>query len=918
MKPLKLVISAFGPYVDKTEIDFTKFGDNGLYLITGDTGAGKTTIFDALSFALFGEASGFVRNNSQALRSDFAKDDEETFVELEFLCHGEKYFIKRYCGYKTINRNGNIKNVSEKVEFIKPNKITSTTLKEVNQEIVDIIGIDKNQFAQIVMIAQGEFQKFLLAPTKERKEIFRKIFKTNIFQDFERKLTDLFNSEFGKKKDIEILLKKDISSIIADSEELEELKVQENIYNLEEILKLLDKSVQNDEKIKDEADKNKEKLKVKIATLNQNIKNGQIIDQNKKDLEELNKKLPALNKEAEEAKKAYEKEKGKEKERKDLNVLIEKLESNLDEYSELDKKQKELAEKQEDIEKSKEISKELNDSLKTRKENNEKDKKEYTELKDISGDIEKNKADITNNDKKKTELDNILKKISEYNSEQDKYSTQEEVFKEAQNDFETKQAYSLEIYNQIMLNQAGILAQNLEEGTECPVCGSIHHPKPAKLSIATVTEEDLKQANKNRDNAQQLSIKEGEILTELKTNLKNFEKEILNYAKKEFNLKVIEGLEEKVENTISENEKESKNLEKIKSDLEDKEQHKKELETRINEYEANETQLNEKINTEIQKQTNLTGEISSLTATIKEKQKNLEYATKEEAEKVLKEKKEKLSELEQALADAEKLKDEKETNLNNEVGRKSELEKKISENKKFDVNKLKEELDKENTKLKDIENGAQTIFNRFETNKRIYNCLKNLQKDYDKISKKVDILDNLNRTANGTLKGGKQKISFENFILATYFDEIIYAANKRFKDMTSYQFELRRAETQFGNAQTGLDLNVFDSYTGKTRNVSTLSGGESFKAALALSLGLSDIVQQQAGGIQIDTMFIDEGFGSLDTESLEQTMKILDELSGNKTLIGIISHVTELREKIEKRITVTKTKFGSKLSINLI
>ena len=245
-----------------------------------------------------------------------------------------------------------------------------------------------------------------------------------------------------------------------------------------------------------------------------------------------------------------------------------------------------------------------------------------------------------------------------------------------------------------------------------------------------------------------------------------------------------------------------------------------------------------------------------------------------------------------------------------------EKQKVLAENKTEDYDKLQDTDNKLDDEIKAITADNNLIFHRVETNKKVLASIEKQSKDFEKASEKYSVLENLSATANGTLTG-KMKISFENYVLARFFDSIIYAANKRFKNMTSGQFELRRNKEKGGSAQTGLDLDVFDAYTTKTRDVNTLSGGESFKAALSLALGLSDIIQQQAGGISVDTMFIDEGFGSLDNESLEQTMKILFELSGNKTLIGIISHVAELREKIERKIEVKKTQSGSVLKMNI-
>ena len=918
MKPLKLVINAFGPYIDKTEIDFTQLGENGLYLITGETGAGKTTVFDALSFALFGQASGSVRSNSQSLRSDFAKENNITYVDLEFLSGGEKYFIHRECAYKKINRNGNISNVTEKAELRKPNGTGIASLSEVNEEINNILGIDKNQFSQIVMIAQGEFQRFLLAPTKEKEKIFRKIFKTYFYQDFQTKLSEMFKEKEGEKKNILLLLKKDIENINPNNDILEELIKNENaVYNLDELLETLEASLKDDENENTVFKTKSENIKKEVEKLIKEIEKAKTINQYIKDLAEINEKLPEYETRKAETEKLFLAEKDKEKDRNKINTDIQILETSLKEYEELETKQNELTQNNTKLKTSEELLKIRNEKMETLENDHKNNIQELDKLKNIPVDIEKNKTAIDKNAEEKEKLEEIQKKISEYRDKNDEYLKQKELSENALKEYQDKREVADNLYKQFIANQAGNLAKDLKDGEKCPVCGSTEHPQLAKLPKTAVSDEDIKAANEARDTAQTNNTNETKKLTELYSEVKTAEKELLKFGEKQFGLKVIEGLEENIEKALADNSIKAKELSEQKAILEKNDIRKKSLEESVKGYDELKSKLGKEIQTEEKNVADLKSEISGIEATIKEKLKNLKYKTKNEAQDVLNSEKDKLQKLKEAFAKAEEAKNTAESELSKEKGRKAELEKKIPKDFNVDSDKLdKEYTDKQNL-LNEMQENNKGLFSRMNNNKTVLDSIKKLKKQFEKISNEVDMLDNLSRTANGQLTGGKQKISFENYVLGTYFNEIIHAANQRFKDMTAGQFELKKADAKSGNAQTGLDLDVFDSYTGKARSVTSLSGGESFKAALALSLGLSDIIQQQSGGIQIETMFIDEGFGSLDQESLEQTMKTLYELSGNNTLIGIISHVETLRERIEKKIVVKKTPSGSKLEILL-
>lgn len=685
-----------------------------------------------------------------------------------------------------------------------------------------------------------------------------------------------------------------------------------------ELLEKLEISIKNDEKENKSFDEKSKKIQKEFDDLTKDIEKATGINNDKKSLKELKEKLPEYEQKAKDTAKIYNTEKAKDKDRKNLEVSIANLEKSIPEYGELEKIQKEQNDKNTVLETLKETLEVKQKELDELKKQNKSDNTELEKLKDLSGEIIKNESDIKTNKDKKDELKSYQAQISVYRKAKDDYDVQSEIVKQAHGDYEEKEKIAKNIYNQFMANQAGILAKDLKDGLKCPVCGSEKHPHPAKLINSDVSENDLNDANKAQKEAQKKSTDEATKLGEMQGNIKNLEGTLLKYAKTEFGLKVIEGLEQKIEDSLTENQKQYANLQKEKKDLEEKQNRKKELEEATGNFEKNKDALDKEIAKIQQNQTDIKTAIASLKSAIKEKQKNLQYKTKDEAQKTLNKAQDDLNLLKQALQDTEDAKNKASNELSEVKGRIDVLEKKIPKDFDVDIEKLNSQKTEKQDELSTLTESNKGLYNRFKTNKTLLNDIKKLQKEFENLSEEYEILDNLHRTANGTLKGGKHKISFEGYVLGVYFDEIINAANERFKEMTSYQFELRKAEAKSGNAQTGLDLNVFDYYTGKERSVSTLSGGESFKAALALSLGMSDIVQQRAGGVEIETMFIDEGFGSLDPESLDQTMKTLSDLSGNKTLIGIISHVADLREKIDNKIVVTKTQSGSKLDIYVI
>ena len=918
MKLLKLTINAFGPFVDKTVIKFDEFGNNGLFLVTGDTGAGKTTIFDSISFALFGSASGSTRNNVSSLRSDFADEDNRTYVELEFLNRGEKYVINRKAQHKKSNRKTPI---SEEITLICP---CGTILNQADatNKIHEIIGLDKSQFAQIVMLAQGEFQRLLNSNTKDRREIFQKIFKTYSLYNFQQKLKLRADIEKGNFKTLENSIIQYVDGINIDGA-LETLAFEKqhflnntNCYNIDSLLELLEQSNSIDtEKLtklqKELDDKNKQN-----EDLVKQIEIVTTIENNRKALAELVENLPKKEFELKTKKAEYDKEKANETDRNSLAIQIDNILKSIPKYTALSNKERELLSKTAELNASETL-------LKGKKETFEKEQKVYDENKksikdfiNVEVEIEQINNKKKDNAKEKELIVDLKEKLETLDKKVKELSNSQSQLLSATSDYEEKRLYAEKIYKEFICNQAGIIAQGLNKGDKCPVCGSTEHPSLAVLSSVNVTQSAVDKAKSEADKSQVECNKLAQESAKLIAELEVQEKVILEKAKCDFKILTIDKLKEELLSILNKNKDDlnilNSKFNKLNADLSVK----KNLENQIEEFEKNELAKKQNIQNLEEENSKKKEFVSALTVQICEIKKTLEFASEKEANNKLTELKNHQNLLKAKLEKLEKLYNDELTSYNKMLGQKQELENNLKGKVVVDVEKLNADKVNLDNEIKELDILKTNSYSRLQTNSVALKNLKNAKNQLVKSDGIRQVLQNLSDTANGCLDN-KLKLTFENFVLSKYFKQILVAANRRFKAITYNQFEFKHSEDSKGNAYIGLDINVFDSYTGKERPVSTLSGGESFKAALSLALGLSDIIQQQVGGVQIDTMFIDEGFGSLDSDSLEQTMKILMDLSNNETLIGVISHVAELREKIDRKIIVSKDKKGSSIKVEI-
>ncbi len=919
MRPLRLIMSAFGPYAGKVEVDFEKLGTNGLYLITGDTGAGKTTIFDAVSFALFGKASGENREASM-LRSKYAEITTPTEVELTFDYDGKIYYIKRNPAYDKakIHKEGTTPQAAN-AELIYPDGRVVTKLKDVNNAVIEILGIDQNQFTQIAMIAQGDFLKLLLATTEERKKIFRKIFGTKNYQDLQDALkteSGALNRQFESTRDS---VKQYIDGILCDEEDvlsIEVDKAKDGELPTEEILNLLGKLLKQDSSLESVlADKisslSEELIKIekKLAKAEETENTKQALTDAKEDIKSCQPILEQAKTTLEETEKELPKVEGFQKE-------IAVIEETLPDYHQWDEQKGKL---NISISEFEQLGKEKDNQILA-----------STELKENLQNLQEELETLGNPGERKLELEgqykdakdledglkSLDKEISDFTDLQLQLKTAQRLYEEKKIQAKEKKS-DYEAKNQAYLDeQAGVLAENLTEGQPCPVCGSTSHPKKAEKTTYAPTKEELETAKSFADTAESEMKAASEKAARIKGTFDEKEKQLKDHMNKYLENSTMETVSVdlavklgRVKETVTELDD---FIKKASRDV----QRKAELTEQLPHLQRRQEELREKqANTERAIAVK-SKEIESLRDSIEKLQGKLKYESEEVAKTEI-QKREKQKDIIKNAYDNALM------NFNNQDKNRKALEEKIEALKELLSKAPAVDVESEENKKQgliaeraDLEKKKQEVHTRCTANEQTKSNIQDKSNDVAAIEKRWTWVKALSNTANGNVSG-KEKIMLETYIQMAYFDRVIARANIRFMVMTGGQYELKRqVDAKNKMSQLGLDLDVIDHYNGSIRSVKSLSGGESFKASLSLALGLSDEIQSSARGIRLDTMFVDEGFGSLDEESLQQAMKALNSLAEGNRLVGIISHVAELKEKIEKQIVVTKEKSGgSKVTI---
>lgn len=887
MKPLKIKISAFGPYKNCIDIDFEKLGESGIFLITGDTGAGKTTIFDSISFALFGEVSGSNRP-VPSVRSDFADNDTETFVELEFTHKNKKYKIRRNPAYERTKKRGEgTTKTSADASLEYDDKVISGT-KNVDIKIEEILGINSKQFKQISMLAQGEFLKILFAESKDRTEIFRRIFDTDIYNQIAKRLADktrIAKAELEQLKDYfainssNIVWKDGIQSV--QPKDVNELFIQEILEKLQQEIKINSEQFEKcQEQISKQSDENSKMEKEITAQKDKNDK----IDRCQK-LQEEQKVLQE-----------------KQEDIKQKGILIQKSQEIINKILPKEDKKKEL---EKEISQKQKVLQDISEKIELGKKKEEKFKQilelieiikvqfqKYSELKDG-----------------KTELEDKIKKLQVIIKEQENKKIASENAQKIEAEWEKLSTEVLEKEKEFFREQAGILAENLKENEPCPVCGSLHHPNLAIKSISVLAKEELDNLKKKEEKSRKIFTDATNKVTEINSKIETLIKEFGEKPDVELYNKKYAEISEKLEKAYDQLNDNYKQImlkdiviesfeydifkEKITNKISKEREEFLKLQTQ---QEENKKQIDELLQKKEKAQNDYQNTL-----------KELGFENEEQYKKSVLNN----SQIEIFSKEIEKYK----TDVTINATKLEEIQKEIKGFEKVDLTAKIQEFNNKKQELENMRKQQMEYHRIFENNNRILVDLQTNSKKLDSKIKEFTMVEDLSKIANGTVYG-KRRIEFEQFVQASYFDMVIIEANKRLLKMTDNRFLLVRKESsERVSDKIGLELEVIDNYNGKRRDVKSLSGGEAFKAALSLALGLSDVIQSYSGGIVVDTMFIDEGFGSLDTESREQAINTLNQLTDNHKLIGIISHVTELKERIDKKVIVTKSTEGSKITV---
>lgn len=913
MRPITLTMSAFGPYAAKTVIKLDKLGTNGLYLITGDTGAGKTTIFDAITYALYGEASGNTRDVNM-FRSKYAEPSTPTEVELTFAYAQKIYTVKRNPEYDRPKARGDGYTTEKaNAELHYPDGRVVTKLKEVNKAIVDIMGIDRSQFTQIAMIAQGDFLKLLLASTEDRKKIFQKIFRTQCYYQLQERLKQQ-TGELAKEYDqIGGSIRQYINGIAChpddvlmlevDKAKKGELKNTEAVQLVEKLIKQDDAAWKKTSGQIDDLDKRNKSIAAQLAVAENRKTTEEKQEKAKENLARETQRLKTLETEKNEAA-AHQPEVQKAVE------AIAKLEAQLPEYAEMQNKQTERTGLQKALE-------ELAQKIQTEEEAAKKLDRGITEFKAEQASLQNAGAAQAAQKAEKDRLAEQKKDLEALKKEYAAYQKLEAQQKKAQADYAQKSEDSgkkraeYEHKNKLYLDaQAGILAEALTEGVPCPVCGSLEHPHPAQKPENAPTKQELEICKAKAEEAEKATQAASSKASTCIGQVDASRETLQAHGQKWLGTDAIEEMErlccEKQQQTAAALQKAEQQLEKIEKQLGRKDA----LDQLIPQKEG---ELEQCKNRRVGYGNQQAGDGAKLQAAEKRLQElaeKLSYPSEAEANQALQQLRGQKQAWENAIKETQKAYDECAKNLATLKGTLEGYQKTLQGMEKVDVQAVLAAQAEADQQKAAWEAQKREITGRLAVNRPILENLQPQISQMEKTEKSLQCVQALSDTANGRLSG-KEKIMLETYIQMTFFDRIIRRANVRLMVMSGGQYELkRRVNAENNRSQAGLELDVIDHYNGSERSVKTLSGGESFKASLALALGLSDEIQSSAGGIRLDTMFVDEGFGSLDEESLEQAVNALVGLTQGNRLVGIISHVSELKNRIDKQIVVTKEKSG--------
>lgn len=877
MKILDLKFKAFGPFLKEQHIDFTELNDKGMFLINGPTGTGKTSLFDAVVFALYGKGSGKDRDDGKSLRSDFAKDEDITYVDLKFEANGQVYRIYRQPAYmRKAKKGGGLTSEAPKAELYMPDGSIISKPKDVDDKIVnEILFINRDQFKSVALLAQGEFTELITATSKDRAAILEHIFQKEIYDEFQRKITELSKKAEDEKNSVISSVNTLINKveggeeIIGFAESLADpANIPTFIDNVKELIKKLKEDIKEKHKMTESAQKEFNAFAAKLSALQTDNKQVQNYLNALEKLEDLSKK-----------------EKMMELSKKLMEGQIE-INSLKPLFNQLDSLNKAIKTRNDEIEQAKKelnTIKDIKKWLLDKKDTYENDKVSFIELNKIISSLSDIAKDKNNLIEEKTSVVNLE---SQYDKQFDAYKKQEKEFIDLKDRFFASSSYNL--------------AQLLEEGKPCPVCGSIHHPDVAHASNP-VSENEYKEAEKEYNSATSKLNQQKNLLDTKKAAFKTKENALIETLKKNGFADADEEYiySNKLNEELNKLNKELKDIESFIEDYEDKEKQVSKDESKYSQaiesaeksicgteetIKTVENDIDEKLSSNVHIKTReeyikrTSGEGSKLVVNIEQIKKDLAMHEKEKTSA-------------QAIVDS--------------------TPKELIEKGNVDEASLIEEVNLKKSVYESLNKDENSLNNRIDNLTKDVNSIQEAYKKCENTILKYSSLNELARTANGA---NRMKLGFKMYILADYFDKIIIQANHRLSKITNGRYKLvRRDSLGKGNAQQGLDLDVYDIETGKERPASSLSGGEKFVSALSMALGLSDIIETNHALIQVESIFIDEGFGSLDENYLDMAMKALETLKDDNKTVAIISHVEKLKEYIPDGLEVQKAEVGSRV-----
>lgn len=1043
MKPITLTLCAFGPFSGEITIDFTALQGQGLFLISGDTGAGKTTIFDGISFALFGEASGDSRS-SDSLRSGYAPEDRDTYAELTFTHQNKTYTIKRNPAYQRAKKRGaGLTEAKAGAVLTRPDLPPVIGYGPVTQAVVELLGIDRKQYKQIAMLAQGEFTKLLTADSLERGMIFRRVFDTQIYDDISRRLKAMALDLKHQCEDIDKSVIQYLSGIVCTEEQpggrdILLWKQRKDIYEAEQVLALLQALTEDDERLYEALQAENVKL---TALLEQAAAQATQAEQTNRQLERLQEltarqeallqdlplmeekksrirlaamalhtvkpaediylkdrqewetltetqklqlsEIAKLEQLAETCQEEYEEKKAVLPEIERLQTMAGRLQAELPKYELLAQKEADKVQQSSNLSSLKNIQNALiseREALLKHVDGLEKTASSLSKTEEAIGETSRQ---MEANSQLTKALEQLLQEHENIAGQQRRLETLQETAKEKALFFQTEAQEAARLEALYFGEQAGILAKGLKEGSPCPVCGSLSHPRKAPLASNAPSKEQLDRIKKDLEQARQQAEEASSLCRDQNTHLAFCRQAFSDKAGLLFPTAAdMDDLDSQAALRLTQSkdrglvlqaeltalQKQLQTLRECQAQIEAAKQRLEELAAALADNQANQLPLSSRLDV-------LEGEIKAMAA-------DLSYPSQADAKRAL----------DEILAAAQTMSlqlDEAKMKLDTCIQKRSglcaaseetrrqitrraaqlELSKEglaksleqcgfssiedytgvlLTEDR---LNALQKETDDFQNRRRELETQIKQLFTdtqaaQYEDLGRLGqakqdlrlakdSCETKMQLTHSRLTANQSILEqagaqlreqektrsdytlvkDLSDTANGDLKG-KAKIAFEQYVQAFYFDQVLHEANKRLYKMSGSQYHLRRRQEASNlKSSSGLELEVMDFYTGKTRSVRSLSGGESFKAALSLALGLSDVIQSFAGGIEVDAMFVDEGFGSLDSHSLESALETLTALSAGNRMVGIISHTEELKERIEKKIIIEKTLEGSRIKV---